>query len=147
MFRNILNWIIDIFRKPTPVPTPQPTGDFVTDLLNLHNNHRQSLGLSSLKLNNKLVQAAQNHSEWMNQHNNLSHNEGVNDPGDRLIKVGYDWAVYGENIAMGYANASAVFAGWLKSPGHRQNIEDSVFKEAGFGFAGTYWTADYATHR
>ncbi len=148
MIRNILNWIISVFTRPTPVPVPpQPTGDFVTDLLNLHNNHRQSLGLNPLKLNNLLVRAAQSHSDWMSQHGNLDHNEGVVDPGDRLIKVGYDWSIYGENIAMGYHDPNTLFAGWLKSPGHRQNIEDSVFVEVGFGFSGTYWTADFATHR
>jgi len=145
MIRNILNWIRSIF-KPKPVP-PKPTGDFVTDLLNLHNSHRRSLGLNPLKLNHLLVKAAQNHSDWMDQHGKLDHNEGVVDLGDRLIKVGYNWSLCGENITMGYNTPNAVFAGWLRSTGHRQNIEETSYVEVGFGFTGTYWTADFATHR
>lgn len=150
MIRNILDWLRSILNKPTPVPVPQPpqpTGDFVNQLLVLHNNHRQSLGLQPLKLSNVLNQAAQNHSNWMSQKNNLSHDENGIDPGVRLTHLGYNWSAYGENIAMGYANASAVFAGWLKSSGHRHNIEDSMFTEVGFGLAGTYWTTDFAHPR
>lgn len=150
MFQNILVWLRSVLNKPTPVPVPQPpqpTGDFVNQLLVLHNNHRQSIGLQPLKLNNILNQAAQNHSNWMSQNKNLSHDENGVNVGTRLTKLGYNWSTYGENIAMGFANANAVFAGWLKSSGHRRNIENSNFTEVGFGLTGTYWTTDFARKR
>lgn len=151
MLRSILNWLLEVLRKPTPTPVPPqpptPTpGNFVDQLLALHNSHRQSIGLKPLVLNNILNQAAQNHSNWMRKNNNLSHDENGVDPGDRLTKLGYRWKTYGENIAMGYTTPSAVFAGWLSSSGHRRNIENPAFLEVGFGLAGTYWTTDFG-HR
>ena len=149
MLRSILNWLLAALKKPTPTPVPPqpvptpPSGNFIADLLKLHNDHRQSIGLSPLVLNNTLNQAAQNHSVWMNANNNLSHDENGVDPGARLTKLGYRWNTYGENIAMGYATPSAVFAGWLSSSGHRRNIENPSFVEVGFGLSGTYWTTDF----
>lgn len=150
-----MNWIqllIDIFRPrpiPTPVPTPVPTptpppsGDVQQQLLALHNNHRQSMGLRPLNLNAKLNTAAQKHSNWMLANNTLNHNENGVGPGTRITNEGYKWRTYGENIAMDHANAQAVFQLWLNSPGHRANIENPNFVDCGFGNAGSYWTTDF----
>jgi uncharacterized protein YkwD len=49
----------------------------------------------------------------------------------------------GENIGMGYINATAVMNGWMNSPGHRQNILNSNYTELGVGLVqgqgGLYW--------
>jgi uncharacterized protein YkwD len=51
--------------------------------------------------------------------------------------------VCGENIAMGYINASRVMEGWMNSQGHRENILRSHFGSIGVGayrYNGTmYW--------
>ena len=51
--------------------------------------------------------------------------------------------VMGENIAMGYTNASRVMDGWMNSQGHRENILRSYFGSIGVGayrYNGTmYW--------
>jgi len=129
---------------PTPTPTP-PSSDFVTQLLQLHNTHRQSRGLGILTLNTQLNNASQKHSNWMLQNKTLNHFEGSKGPGDRITAEGYRWSTYGENIASGYATPQAVFQGWLNSSGHRANIENSRFKDVGFGVAGKYWTAGFAS--
>ena len=46
--------------------------------------------------------------------------------------VKYGWA--GENIAAGYATPAAVVAGWMNSPGHRDNILDAHFNYIGVGY-------------
>lgn len=129
---------------PTPTPTPPPS-DFVAQLLQLHNTHRQSRGLGVLTLNSQINNAAQKHSNWMLKNKNLSHFEGAKGPGDRITAEGYKWNSYGENIASGYATPQAVFQGWLNSSGHKANIENPRFKDVGFGVAGKYWTADFAS--
>jgi uncharacterized protein YkwD len=143
---DIIKIIIEaIIKAITPTPTPTPT-DFVSQLLlSLHNNHRQRLGLNQLTLNQALINAAQKHSEWMNQNKVLNHFANGNGPGDRITAEGYKWVSYGENIASGYATPQAVFQGWLNSSGHRANIENPNFRDVGFGLAGRYWTTNFAS--
>ena len=149
VIKIIIEAIINALKsKPTPAPAPTPTplpSDFVTQLFQLHNNHRQKLGLSILTLNQALNNAAHKHSNWMFQNKKLSHFQGSVGPGDRIRAEGYKWASYGENIASGYATPQAVFQGWLNSSGHRANIENPRSKDVGFGFVGKYWTADFAS--
>ncbi|MEO7659119.1 MAG: CAP domain-containing protein, partial [Pyrinomonadaceae bacterium] len=58
---------------------------------------------------------------------------------DRADQFGLnDWRRIGENIAwvMGHADpAVRVVECWMRSPGHRNNILDSNFREAGLGLA------------
>ncbi|MCX6785616.1 MAG: CAP domain-containing protein [Candidatus Komeilibacteria bacterium] len=53
-----------------------------------------------------------------------------------LGQVGYNYAVAGENLAMGYNNSQEVMAAWEKSPTHYDNLIDSSFSEIGVSFAG-----------
>ena len=147
VIKIIIEAILEALKpKPTPNPTPAPIPTPpALQLLQLHNNHRRSLGLSALNLNQALNNAAQKHSNWMLQNKNLSHFEGGRGPGDRITSEGYKWASYGENIASGYATQQAVFQGWLNSSGHRANIENPRYKDVGFGVAGKYWTTNFAT--
>lgn len=144
---DFIAWLISLFNKPTPRPTPVPTptpSNFTEQLLNLHNAHRKQIGVPALALNAILNSTAQKHSNWMFQNKNLDHNENGVSPGQRITAAGYKWRAYGENIAYGYTTPDAVFAGWMSSAGHKQNIESSLYKDAGFGFNGNYWTADFA---
>jgi uncharacterized protein YkwD len=97
-----------------------------------------------------LTKAAQAHSEDMAAHQNMSHTgSDGSDPGSRITSAGYDWATYGENVAYGYSSPEKVMAGWMSSPGHRENILNCSFKEIGVGLAqpGDYWTQDFGTAR
>jgi hypothetical protein len=98
-----------------------------------------------LAFNPNLISAAQQHSSWMLANNTFSHT-GANgsSPGDRMAAAGYSftgsWA-WGENIAITYGSKTALSAatvlslenGLFKSPGHRQNLLNPAFKEAGMG--------------
>ncbi|MBL7110645.1 MAG: hypothetical protein ISS19_01740 [Bacteroidales bacterium] len=47
--------------------------------------------------------AAQDHSDDMDENNNLSHTgSDGSSAGDRLDSIGYKWSTCGENIAVGY---------------------------------------------
>jgi uncharacterized protein YkwD len=71
---------------------------------------------------------------------------------DRDGQAGYtDWSDIGENIAAGYPTPESVVAGWMASPGHRENILSAQFTEIGVGMAngggsyGMYWTEEFGT--
>ncbi len=40
---------------------------------------------------------------------------------------------YGENSAYGFRTPAATVRAWMRSPGHRANILNSIFRETGVG--------------
>ncbi|MEU1462661.1 CAP domain-containing protein [Streptomyces sp. NPDC005727] len=135
----------------TPRPTAGATASGVTArILELVNAERGKAGCSPLTLNATLTKAAQEHSQDMAAHQNMSHTgSDGSSPGDRITGAGYTWSSYGENVAYGYSTAEQVMAGWMSSPGHRANILNCSFKEIGVGLAqpNSYWTQDFGTAR
>lgn len=108
-----------------------------------------------LAWNCKLEQAALGHSQDMAHNNFFSHtgSDGLG-AGDRITNAGYQWRAYGENIAAGYPDVTAVVMGWLDSPGHCRNIMSGNVTELGAASHtnsgsqyGTYWTQDFAAPR
>jgi uncharacterized protein YkwD len=64
----------------------------------------------------------------------------------RITQAGYSWRTAGENIASGYRTPREVVDGWIKSPGHCQNLMKSAFTQIGIGFyQGNSWTQDFGT--
>ncbi|MFI8347891.1 CAP domain-containing protein [Streptomyces sp. NPDC085596] len=133
----------------TPQPAATASGD-VARVVELVNAERAKVGCSPVKLNSTLTKAAQDHSADMAAHNTMSHTgSDGSDPGSRITAAGYQWSAYGENVAYGYATPEQVMAGWMDSPGHRENILNCSYKEIGVGLAqpGSYWTQDFGTAR
>ena len=146
-WKEFFIWSLSIIFKPKPKPPTPPITNEIQTLFNLHNAHRQTIGLHTLAFNVSLLSAANKHSNWMYQNNKLSHYENNQNPGDRIRAEGYVYISYGENIAFGYLTAAKVFEGWLNSSGHRANIENSGFRDIGLGMAGTYWTVVFGSQR
>ena len=110
--------------------------------LRLHNRERRSRGLRTLCVHPKLTKAARAHSSDMIKKDYFGHGN----VGRRLKHFGYNWRVYGENIAGGtgrYARPGNTFRRWMNSSGHRANILDRRFREIGIGTA----TGNYKGHR
>jgi len=77
----------------------------------------------------------------------------------RVLRAGYrHWIAIGENVAMGYRSPLEVVQGWMESPGHRENLLSSRFREIGVAYVegpipapdgrfwrGGYWTQDFGT--
>lgn len=114
------------------------------DLLSLTNQHRASLGLTTLQLDATLTRASVWKARDMARREYMAHDDPANgsaparSPWDRLAECGWPSNIFGtrsENIAMGYSSALAVITGWLNSPGHRSNIENPKFTHIGFGVA------------
>lgn len=84
---------------------------------------RQLLGLSVLKIDLKLCEAARDHSTDMATLGFFAHESpvpGKKTPWDRAANFGT--SASGENIAMGYADGNAANQGWFHSPGHHKNM-------------------------
>ncbi|MEU2432332.1 CAP domain-containing protein [Streptomyces sp. NPDC007861] len=135
---------------PKPTTPAAPASGAVARIVELVNSERSKAGCSPVTLNATLSKAAQAHSEDMASHKNMSHTGSDGSaPGDRITRAGYSWSTYGENVAYGYDTPESVMAGWMDSPGHRENILNCEFKEIGVGLAqpNNYWTQDFGTAR
>lgn len=88
--------------------------------------------VAPLRWNGALQKSAQGHADFMAANNYFSHDAYfASDAGDRASKAGYAWHIVGENIAMGQRDEREVMQGWLRSPGHCQNIMEGRFVEIG----------------
>jgi uncharacterized protein YkwD len=92
-----------------------------SSILDLVNEHRESLGLSSLKPIAEISVEAESHNYYMLEIGKVSHdNFGIRY--ENLVKTVGAKAV-SENVGYGYRTAEAVVNAWLNSDGHRENIE------------------------
>lgn len=108
-------------------------------MLDLVNAERAKSSLPALCYNDKLIAAAQVHSDDMVTNNFFSHtgSDGTS-PWDRFNNVGYSWNAAAENIAIS-SSIQAAHDQWMNSDGHRANILKDSVQQFGFGFtAGTY---------
>ena len=108
----------------------------------LVNRERATRGERPLRLNGKLVRAAQGHSESMAQEGYFAHESpSGSTPLSRMraaryiysSKLGYE---VGENLAWGtlwLASPQAIVEAWMASPEHRENILDPHYQETGLG--------------
>jgi uncharacterized protein YkwD len=108
----------------------------------LINRERTGHGENVLAVNDHLQQAAQGHSEDMAAGNYFEHNGRHGDtPLGRMRSAGYVFSSrvgfeVGENIGWGtlwLASPRAMVASWMASPGHRENILDTRFRDTGIG--------------
>lgn len=113
-------------------------------VVDLVNAERATAGCGPVVADAGLAGVARAHSQDMRDRGYFSHTtpEGLS-PWDRAAAAGVSGAS-AENIAQGYADAAAVMAGWMDSPGHRANILDCSSTRLGVGVAlgpgGPWWT-------
>ncbi|WP_236542813.1 CAP domain-containing protein [Spiractinospora alimapuensis] len=159
----------DPVREPAPVPTVQTEiaveeeeipdevdeedddeeetgsagGATVDEVVRLTNSERAAAGCDALRVDDRLTQAAQDHSEDMARREYMDHEtpEGL-DPSDRAEAAGYD-ALSGENVAAGQRSAQEVVDAWMNSEGHRRNIVDCDNVAIGVGERDFYWTQKF----
>lgn len=100
------------------------------------NQYRAQKGLAPLSVNSAIAQQARSHSQAMANGSVPFSHEGFS---QRVSAIGQTIAVRGaaENVAynMGHRNPAQVAVdGWIKSPGHRGNIEGN-YSLTGIGIA------------
>ncbi len=106
--------------------------------------------------NCQLEAAAYMHSEDMVANNFFAHegSDGLK-AGHRIEAVGYNWRVYGENLAAGHATIEAAMVDLLASPGHCRNVMNAkvtefgsavIFPDVSLGLDyQSYWSHEFAT--
>ncbi|GAA2714768.1 MULTISPECIES: CAP domain-containing protein [Actinoplanes] len=118
------------------------------DIIRLTNVQRTAHGCAALTVNDQLTDAARGHSAWMGKTGDFSHTgRGGSNFVARAKAAGYA-KPSAENIAWGYRSADEVVGGWMRSPGHRQNILNCKSTTVGVGAVysagGTpYYTQDF----
>jgi uncharacterized protein YkwD len=99
-----------------------------------------------LTWNNRLELAANHHAADMFKNKYFNHvgldgRQGA----ERIDAVGYNWMVYGENIAQGQTSGREAFIAWRKSPTHCENLMKKEFREMGVSVVGDYWVQEFGT--
>jgi len=97
------------------------------------NSQRASSGLPPLTQNSKLDAAALAKAKDMLKNQYFAHiSPAGTGPADLAKKAGYEFIFLGENLAIGNFESDQILVGeWMESPGHRENILNSRFREIG----------------
>lgn len=99
------------------------------------NRERKAQGLPSLKWNEALANAAQQHAAAMARQGVVSHTlPGEPSLASRAIKAGVHFSWISENVVQS-ASAEGAHEQFIKSPNHRANILDSDMNSVGIGVA------------
>ncbi len=136
-------WIV--FAAPITLPDSGDEARVALHALELVNRARQSHrqcgtrtvpAANPLRLSAQLSEAAAQHALDMSKHHYFEHQDpDGRTPADRVRATGYAERRVGENIAYGVLSTESAIAGWLRSPGHCENLMDPNFQEMGIAFA------------
>lgn len=117
-------------------------GDFASQVAALVNQERAKAGLSALKVDAKVQQAAQVRAKEQAQLFSHTRPNGSS-CFTALAEAGVSYRGAGENIAYGQSTPQQVMNAWMNSEGHRANILNANFTTIGVGYTminGTpYW--------
>lgn len=104
-----------------------------SQLLDETNQARQAKGLSPLREDSRLDNAAYLKAQDMLRSNYWAHvsPSGVQ-PWHWFDVAGYRYAAAGENLAKGFSTSSGTMAAWMASPEHRDNILNTNYSDVGF---------------
>lgn len=126
--------------------------DLEKEVLDTINAERERIGLHHLTWNDRLYTAARGHSTDMATNNFFDHmGSDGRSFSQRITDSGYAWRAAAENIGAGQLSAQHIVDSWMNSPGHRENMLNDAYCEAGVGYAESvgsryfaYWTLDLA---
>ena len=91
------------------------------ELADLINEHRTALGLNPLQTINHISYKSEEHNEYMIANNVVNH-DLFQERSQNIMEVLGAYKV-NENVAYNYISSNAALKAWLKSPGHKANIE------------------------
>jgi len=110
----------------------------ISGIADLTNVERSRAGVSPLRLEGRLMKAAQLQAEQMASLGRMDHvlnNGPYPSPQDRLAAAGYRWRAFAENIAYGQRGPEDVTESWMGSTSHRANMLNGAYTELGTGYA------------
>jgi uncharacterized protein YkwD len=117
-------------------PAPGAPRSYVDSVVAAMNRERAAHGLGPLRLEPRLTAAAGDRVDDMLAKRYFAHvsPDGIQ-PFTWVRANGYRYRIVGENLALGYRSGQATVAGWMGSPGHRENILQRGFNEVGIAVA------------
>lgn len=114
--------------------TPQNANALATEVAAGLNANRKARGLSALRYNPVLGQAAMIHACDMSTHGFFSHSGSDGSNVQRRVRsVGYQDCLVAENLGWGQPTSGMIVEGWMNSAGHRSNMLHPVAQEFGIG--------------
>jgi uncharacterized protein YkwD len=111
-----------------------PAGTLAVEVLSYVNKYRESKGLSPLTTNAIIAGQAEQHSMNMASKKVPFSHDGFENRIQNISRKMGTVQRSAENVALGKLTAKEVVDIWLKSAGHRKNIEGN-FKQTGIGLA------------
>lgn len=120
--------------KPNAPETSSIAPAVERDVLHYINQHRESKGLAPLSFNAIVAVEARRHSTNMASHRVPFGHQGLTTRTKSITAKIKSVNAVSENVARGPITAQQAVNMWLKSPGHRKNIEGK-FKYTGIGVA------------
>ena len=111
--------------------TKESEAKIVEEIVVLVNKHRAEIGLDTLTIVPLVCEISKEHSKNMAKGKVGFSHDGFENRAKRIIKE-FGGSGFAENIAFGQPTAQQVTEGWLKSPGHKANIEGD-FNYVGIG--------------
>lgn len=107
-------------------------------VLERSNAVRAANGAGGLRVDARLVSAADQHAHFLAASGFISHGgAGDSTPASRAAAAGYAWSRVGENVlARTTGDADAAWQQWWDSAGHRANLLEPAFVDC--GLARTY---------
>ena len=130
---GIVNLGFRIIYRTNPDVLGYATDIRVERLLQDTNQKRQEQGLTPLRLNASLSDAAAHKALYMFQKNFWAHvaPDGKT-PWDFILSSGYQYTMAGENLAKNFSTSDAVVDAWMASQSHRENLLKPGYQDVGF---------------
>lgn len=108
--------------------TAQMPADIEVQLFGLINNHRESINLQSFTFEDNTYIQASKHTDYMISKGHTSHAKFGERAKEIADKTGAKQVA--ENVAKDYPTIQRAIEAWLKSPGHKKNIEGNYTHSA-----------------
>jgi uncharacterized protein YkwD len=116
--------------ETTTTTTTNPNySEIELEIVKLINEHRVSVGLKALKINDFMSNQAKNHNDYMIKTNNFGHDNF--DTRYETITKELGSGYMGENVAKQQKTAKEVVDTWLNSKLHKENIEGDKYTSTG----------------
>lgn len=123
----------EIKKKPIRTSTVSEAG-MEESILDLINQYRKSKGLGILKMHTAISEESRKHSSDMANNKVPFSHDGFNTRAKRIEEKIHGVRSVAENVAYGQRSAKEVVEDWIKSPGHKMNIEGN-YTQTGIGIA------------
>lgn len=130
------SFLVSTFYMQAFLQSGQLAAVITATLVDLANNDRKEDAIGPLKINPKLVAAAQAKANDMAAKSYFAHTSPDGSTSwSWFEEAGYSFSYAGENLAVNFKDSEDVEKAWMDSPTHRANIMNSKFTEIGIATA------------